>query len=573
MLREMDRLFGKKQNSLMKQYVLLVLIIFFVLIVSFIITNDVADYSSMKESRESSKVIFRQAEDQAALYEEDINNMYSNIIYNESVISFLKASDYPTRAEYLDNFYLMVGSNRRINKDLVNVALYDTDDNLIASKGDIFIPKPEFLKHQKLVSYSGRINDQGVNYFITEMLVYEYKKESCDYIGTVVLLFDVKNLQEILDKSLINKEATIAILDQNGNVLVKAGAWKKEYCSITEREKQKADEIVYNKRLEKCQWNLVNVIPRKSLIHGISQMKRLNYMTYMAVIIISIFMCFMVYKRIIRPIRLQAAFMARYTKDTNQRINVLEHNEIGEMAEKMNQMLDDIERLNAKIMESQKKYLQLEYAKKQSELIAYKSQINPHFLYNMFECLRGMALYHGQKEIADFTQLLSHLFRYNVKGGEWVTVEEVLKNLREYARIIEFQFMGRYQLNVTAGREVLSVKIPKMLIQPLVENAVFHGLKLKPGKGAVEVRVEKKAGSIVITVTDNGCGMSDASLQSLRKTLEGDSVNQPLSSKKHGIGILNVYHRLHLYYGEKADFRVKSEANIGTIIELVIPIN
>ena len=118
--------------------------------------------------------------------------------------------------------------------------------------------------------------------------------------------------------------------------------------------------------------------------------------------------------------------MANFKKDTRQRLAVKQNNEIGELAGKMNQMLDDIEELNRAMLETKEKYLELEYAKKQTEMIAYRSQINPHFLSNTFNCIRGMALYHGDKDIAELTVALASFFRYTISAEEMITIREAL---------------------------------------------------------------------------------------------------------------------------------------------------
>ena len=133
-------------------------------------------------------------------------------------------------------------------------------------------------------------------------------------------------------------------------------------------------------------------------------------------------------------------------------------------------------------------------------MIAYKGQINPHFMYNTLECIRGMALYHEEKEIAKLTGSLSKLFRYNVKGEELVSVKEVVKNLKEYALIIDYRFMGKFKVVIEAEESLLQVFLPKMLVQPLVENAVLHGLEPKMDRGEVNVRfAEEQEENMCIT--------------------------------------------------------------------------
>ena len=206
-------------------------------------------------------------------------------------------------------------------------------------------------------------------------------------------------------------------------------------------------------------------------------------------------------------------------------------------------------------------------------MIAYKSQINPHFMYNTLECIRGMALYKGEKEIARLTGSLSKLFRYNVKGKELVTIREAAKNLREYAMIIDYRFMGKFQVNITLENESLALRyIPKMLVQPLLENAVLHGLEPNLGKGAVRVLfAEEDGGGIRIEVEDDGCGMEEEALEKIREQMSTWDEDQAFEMTQHGIGISNVYRRMRLFYGAQASFDIYSRKGKGTRIVMRLP--
>ena len=245
----------------------------------------------------------------------------------------------------------------------------------------------------------------------------------------------------------------------------------------------------------------------------------------------------------------------------------------------MNQMLDDIEELNRAMLETKEKYLELEYAKKQTEMIAYRSQINPHFLSNTFNCIRGMALYHGDKDIAELTVALASFFRYTISAEEMVTIQEALENLRKYAVIIQYRFNGKHQIEMEADRELLAIKIPKMLLQPLVENAVLHGLERKVDGGKVWVRFtlldsEKSDGKkrLKITVENNGEKILDEVVAELKTEMESYDQMGTIPDKKHGIGMLNVYRRMRLFYGERASFEIRGGEVEGTIVEMTLPV-
>lgn len=567
----------KLQGRLIYEYIFLLIAVACIIILSFWMTRYIVKYSAMEQSRQSLDVIFQQAEERIRIFEEDIESLHMNVLRNDSVENFFRAQDVAERWENLEGFYQVVGNNRRINRNLQNILLYDKTGNVIAAKGDVYLPKPHDMVENGLYTYSNCMVDPKTNipYFEVGMPVFE-KDSKSGYlqIGSVYLLFDVKYLQDIIDSILPNEKSAVGILDRTGTLVISAGDWREGY-ELFESSAENDEDLIHVHKAEKMGWRMVSVVPKQSMLSGVTQMQKVNYFTYLIVLAVMCLVCATVYRRIIKPISRQTSFMADFTRDTGQRIEVTGNNEISEMARKMNEMLDDIEALNREVMDSQKKYLEQKYARKQTEMIAYKSQINPHFLYNTFNCIRGMALYKGEKEIAELTMSLSCFFRYSVQGDEMVTVEEALKNLSYYANIIRCRFNGKHQVITRASGEVLKQRIPKLLIQPLVENAVLHGLEMKPEGGGVSVTVEalKTDGSqkLLVTVQDDGDGICSEKQNELRAAMERYDREGTISEKGLGIGFLNVYRRMRLFYGQSACFDLESRQGEGTRILLWLP--
>lgn len=572
MLRFIMERLRERHKKLLHDYIAIFFIMGAVLFLAFFVIGHIANSSAMEQSRSSSQVIYKQAREQMAQFEEDLVNMQMNVVKDNSVLSFLEASDVYERLQALESVQRTVGMNRRINRNLENIIFYDEGGNLIFALGNVFLDKPD-LELNEMLNFSGRMWDDSTKQACFEVGLPIYKEDVSGYtlLGSAYLLFNVENLQDIVNRALLNQESAIALVDGNGRAIVRAGKWE-DYYGEYQSDMEDENRLVYAEYVGTTGWRIVNVIPKKALLSGASQMRKITYVAFLAVVSMMVFLCVMVYKHILYPISRQIAFMEGFTEDTNRRIEVLEDNEIGDLARKMNQMLDDIEKLNGEIIESNRKYLEMEYAKKQTEMIAYRSQINPHFLYNTFNCIRGMALYHGEKEIADLTMALSSFFRYSVQGDEMVTVREALENLQRYAQIIQYRFNGKHKVEVNASREVFLLKIPKMLIQPLVENAVLHGLETKVGKGAVRVDVWQEEQKLVVRVKDDGCGMPEEKQRELKWAMECFDREETISDSRQGIGFLNVYRRMRLFYGQEAVFTVRSKEGEGTEIRMVLPV-
>ena len=185
-------------------------------------------------------------------------------------------------------------------------------------------------------------------------------------------------------------------------------------------------------------------------------------------------------------------------------------------------MLDNIERKNAQLQEMKEWAYQTELAKKQLQILVYQNQIHPHFLYNTLDCIRAMAVLNDQKPIAAITMALSRMFRFAVREEHIVAVEKEISYVREYAKIIDYRFNGKIKIQIEAEEQAAARPMIKMILQPIIENAVFHGLERNVGGGTVTASVAMARGDrLCLKVEDNGCGMSEEKLKVLRNSLAG----------------------------------------------------
>lgn len=540
-----------------------------ILLLSFLATHLIMTQIVRSRLEKSAEVIFQQAYDSLELFEEEIDYFYSAFSTENQIYHFIRADSLEERSRYLDAFYQMVGNSMRINKNLRSVSIYDEKKNLIFNKGEIFVPMPEGVEPQDRYMYTGISEKDGNRYFGIAMPVYEKQAGEYASIGITYLLFDTADLEKIMETALFNEESAVGIVDAGGWTILSSGVWKPSFGEMEASSMDGGKYLCEKENLDTLGWSLINVIPRDSLLNGMDEMQLINDLAYAVMFFVLVGIIWLLYRKILRPIRYQMQFMTAYKTNIGKRIEVLSNNEMGLLAREMNHMLDDIESLNKKVIREQKRYLELEYAKKQTEMIAYKSQINPHFMYNAFECIRGMALYHGEEEIADLVGALTKLFRYNVKGSDIVPLREEFQHLREYSRIIHYRFMEKIRICMEAEDSVLKRKVPKMLLQPLVENAVLHGLEPSLAGGEVHIRAEEgKNGFLLITIEDNGCGISQKRLAELRRSLQEFTRMDSLEGKA-GVGILNVCRRMRLFYGENAKFSIESREGKGTILTLL----
>ena len=207
---------------------------------------------------------------------------------------------------------------------------------------------------------------------------------------------------------------------------------------------------------------------------------------------------------------------------------------------------------------------------KQAKLSALQSQINPHFLYNTLECIRSEALLYDCDSIARMAKALASFFRYSISKKEnIVTLREEFNNIENYFLIQSYRFDDKFSFEILAApedREAYSCLIPKLSLQPIVENAILHGIEKKKEMGRIQIQAIGREGTLEIRVTDDGIGMQPDRLMKFRESIMSDEI-----SGKH-IGMRNVHRRIQLHFGEAYGLKIDSEWQKGTTVTILLPV-
>lgn len=215
---------------------------------------------------------------------------------------------------------------------------------------------------------------------------------------------------------------------------------------------------------------------------------------------------------------------------------------------------------------------------RQAQYLALQNQINPHFLYNTLEAIRGDALSAGMDDIATITEAVATFFRYTISNMDnLVTLEEELANAENYFAIQNYRFGDRIsmQVDIEKGSEAArDFKIPKLTLQPIIENAIVHGLEHQVGPGQVSVSIGSDGQRLLIEVADDGVGMSESVLDEIhRRLVNPDSATKnEEKARLGGIALVNVHNRIKLLFGEPFGLRVSSILGLGTRVEITLPI-
>lgn len=220
----------------------------------------------------------------------------------------------------------------------------------------------------------------------------------------------------------------------------------------------------------------------------------------------------------------------------------------------------------------------IEGSRKHAEYLALQNQINPHFLYNTLEGIRSEALIEGVDSIANMTETLAIFFRYTISNvDKFATLEAEINNIRNYYKIQEFRFGDKLEFNiefqVEDKQEILNARVPKLTLQPIFENAIFHGVEKKMDKGILTLKISATSQRLIIVVSDNGVGMEEDLVKDINQKLRGASLEyMKRDNKKGGIALLNVNSRIKLIFGDEYGIYIYSKLGAGTDVEITIPL-
>jgi two-component system sensor histidine kinase YesM len=549
-----------------------------ILLISFVVSNTIAERIIEKKVTESVSKILLQVEEKTMSFYSDMEGISTALLYSPTVQTYMGSGD-PLTMLLMDNEIISVFSNTiTLKENIRGIQLFDKEGTMIASIGSgtgesVQIPV-ETTKYSGLLT-NPDTNDTSTYYSIT-VPIYNLKSTLVrDYRGTSVFVMDVKNFNKILEGGKITKHSRLLLLDQNNKIMANEGNSPNFDTFRLEEWKNDNRYIVQTITLSHTGWRLISVIPKNELLQELDIIKRLNIATYVMVFCMLCLFFVIFSTRILKPVKAIMDFMKSFPKlGQDSRFNVVYHNEIGVLAANLNRMLDEIDTLSNEIQLTQKQKYEIEIAKKQMEISAFRIQINPHFLYNTLECIRAMAFYYKVQDIAKISESLSNMFRYAVKGNDFVTIRDEISHVKEYAKIIEFRFMGKIQVTIEADEDLLGVQTLKMLLQPIVENAVFHGLEKKIDNGTVQIKVRKiEQNHIQYEIQDNGYGMEEERLEKLLYRLrQYDTSGQSEREANRGIGISNIYRRIKLFYGDEAEMTIESALHVGTTVTVTFPL-
>ena len=397
-----------------------------------------------------------------------------------------------------------------------------------------------------------------------------------DSDGVVFIDLNYSAISELCTQNSVGTKGYVFILDQNGNIVYHPqqqqlyNELQTENISLIMNAKTDVvtagkgdDEKIYAlSHSETTGWTIVGCMNMSELLKNSRKARSIYVLVALGLIAIALVISSEIAKNITFPIQKLRDSMKRVQKGdfSAAEIEVYSDNEIGSLTRSFNVMTHKIQDLMAQNIQEQEQ-------KRKIELKALQSQINPHFLYNTLDSIIWMAEGKKNEEVVLMTASLARLLRQSISiENELVTIGQEIEYVRSYLTIQKMRYKDKLEFEINVDPRITHAQIIRLVLQPIVENAIYHGLKYKESKGMLKVHGYELGERIIIDITDDGVGMDE---ETLKHIYDKHKVNY----HSNGVGVYNVQQRLVLYYGKEYGIIYHSEKGKGTTATVVIPKN
>lgn len=466
---------------------------------------------------------------------------------------------------------------KSIKGEILSIALYDENGDLIVADSTFDTVNNDNVYESN--SFQNAINEPMINIFSgvgfeNDRYAFTLSRymsfNRSENHGVALIEFDFTKIVRLIYQSDLGENGHIAIFDRDYNVV---------YSSLPELIDEDLIETknlvlgsagvtinhqsfnLYISTITNTGWK-VSVFTNNSQIYSV--LYNFIIIVIITILLLSILYIFIVYvivKQVTYPLyRLQAEM--NKVKDLNYEVNRSKlkkgSKEIIQLDATFNEMMRRIRYLADKLLQEQEN-------QRKSELKALQNQINPHFLYNTLDSIIYMIDKGENQKAEEMIVALSKFFRISISRGKAIIpLKDEVEHVRNYLLIQKIRFGDQFTYSINVDPSLYQYSCIKLILQPLVENAIEHGLNDNESGGQIEIIGTQNESYVILKIKDNGYGISEDKLEQIYKSFHDDSIHQ-------GVGLKNVYQRIKIYYGEEADIKIDSLFDEGTIISIYIP--
>ncbi|MBW4839016.1 MAG: sensor histidine kinase [Paenibacillaceae bacterium] len=472
-------------------------------------------------------------------------------------------------------------------EDLVSMALFTEDGKLVRNMPSI--PMRQNTRLQEQLWFESAMENSGKLQFtpphIQNLFKWQYRwvvsmSKTVTYRdqgklkqGVLVIDINFRTIDELSGRISLGKKGYVYIIDSVGNIvyhpqqqLIYAGLKYENLEPVLNYaygryfdESDGEQRIITIQTVKPAEWKIVGVAYADEFLTTKREVG--DFLSWFLPLVIAIILVISIYvsARISQPIRkLERSVQMVERGDFGTNVYVSGAYEVEQLSKRFNLMLRRIRELMDQIIQEQE-------AKRKSELDVLQSQINPHFLYNTLNSVTRLAELGRNEEVVTTITSLSRFFRISLsKGNHIISVQDELEHVRHYLIIQTIRFKNKFRYDISADDAALKCSTLKLILQPLVENAIHHGIEKSAEEGFIRVEARLEGDNLVFRIRDNGIGMTP---ETVEKLISGAI----RSENGSGVGVRNVQERITLYYGADFGLHFDSEPEEGTTVTITIP--
>jgi len=575
----------------------LILFIFLILLPTIIISAFIY--------KNSSDALYLQSSEYTLLLMQQLNSNISSFInqmerqsnlplleyktMSSDVQKILKNSSPISEQQRISNEYALRSMfiNIKYSNDYIdNIMLYANDGNAYSFYDEVAV-EPDYTKtewFQKTQAANGEAYFISPHVFEAGKLrtktVFSIARQLKDFstlrqLGIIVIDADINAIADPCQKINLGSGSNVIITDGAGNMIYSKNT---QFISssnkldidteisgasgvMTDHIQSQTVQITWYTSKE-IGWKFFGIAPVSEINKGIAKIQQNIYFFYISLFIFALIFFASISFGVIKPINRLRDLMKTVDKGNfDISIKVNSNDEIKELGDSFNAMI-------AKINELVNKVYTVDLAKKQAELNALQSQINPHYLYNTLESIRMMAAINDDVDVMNMIAALGDSFRYIINiSNEVVTVADEINHINNYLMIQKMRYQDRISYKVEIDPDIVKCKILKLILQPIVENSILHGLENKVTDGHISVSGYREGDNIIFRISDDGAGIPESQLTEIKQIVfEGNRIDS-----KQFIGLTNIYERLKIYFDDHFTLDIASKPGAGTTVTLKVP--
>jgi len=518
----------------------------------------------------------------------NVSSMMMNLGYDSTVQKFLIEQDKLRVYDLSQKVEGLLSIARNMNTDILDIVVISQSNYQIslAGRSRYTTNLMETAGKEGMVQYRGysppdKVVDKGKLLFGMNIFSSGDNQLYGEKIGYIAAIVDIKAIQTEFSEYPRLAGTSFFMIDNEGLIYsngegseemlhqIQTRATSNDGISVVENINEKKYAI-QSFDLPEISGKIVTAVPVHNLMKELEKLKKVSFGLLALTLLVLSIPYSLLMMNLLKPLSRLIHYMNQLKTGNlevlNNKVDLMGYAEIEIISRQFNDMTSRVHDLTHQLLDATTRLYQADLEKERAEYAFLQSQINPHFLSNTLDSIKGVAIVKGNREIFDMTAALSTMLRYSIKGNEEVTLGEELKIAEACVKIHQGRFPDKFTYKLLCPKEWLQAPVPKMILQPIVENALTHGLEAK-GSGVLLISVGmSKTGLLEISVEDNGVGISAKRLDQLTKLL----ALKDRQSDDH-IGLLNVNNRLYLKYGEPCGVSLYSEEGSWTKTVLTLP--